>query len=117
MTTTSLHLITIEDHRQIRNMTKSQLIEELSTRLKLSKGKAQVTVNTVFDALRDAMIREERIEIRGFGSFEVRHYDSYEGRNPRTGVPVHVAPKKLPFFKAGKELRERINAASRLHDE
>jgi integration host factor subunit beta len=58
----------------------------------------------------DALKRGEGIEIRGFGSFTVREYKSYEGRNPRTGTPVHVAPKRLPFFKVGKELRERVNA-------
>ena len=54
----------------------------------------------------------EGIEIRGFGSFTVREYKSYEGRNPRTGSPVHVAPKRLPFFKVGKELRERVNESA-----
>ncbi len=90
-------------------MTKSQIIEELAARLQIPKGKAQVLVKTVFAALQKAMLEEERIEIRGFGSFEIRHYRSYEGRNPKTGQPVHVAPKRLPFFKVGKELRERIN--------
>ncbi len=90
-------------------MTKSQIIEELAAKLRIPKGKAQTLVKEVFGALQDAMLREERIEIRGFGSFEIRHYRSYEGRNPKTGQPVHVAPKRLPFFKVGKELRERIN--------
>ena len=90
-------------------MTKSQIIEELAAKLQIPKGKAQTLVKTVFAALQDAMLKEERIEIRGFGSFEIRHYRSYEGRNPKTGEPVHVAPKRLPFFKVGKELRERIN--------
>jgi integration host factor subunit beta len=59
----------------------------------------------------DALKKGEGIEIRGFGSFTVREYKPYEGRNPRTGQPVHVAPKRLPFFKVGKELRERVNAS------
>lgn len=90
-------------------ITKSDLIEQLSDKLRLPKGKAETVVNVMFDTMIEALQREERIEIRGFGSFEVRHYKSYEGRNPRTGDPVHVAPKRLPFFKVGKELRERVN--------
>ena len=92
-------------------ITKSELIERLSLQLKLPNGKAEQIVNTVFDAMVAALERGEGIEIRGFGSFTVRHYRSYEGRNPRTGEPVHVAPKRLPFFKVGKDLRERINSA------
>ena len=74
-----------------------------------ANGKAEQLVNTVFEAMVDALQRGEGIEIRGFGSFTVRHYKAYEGRNPRTGEPVHVAPKRLPFFKVGKELREIVN--------
>ncbi|RMH40808.1 MAG: integration host factor subunit beta [Deltaproteobacteria bacterium] len=92
-------------------VTKSDLIEQLSDRLKLPKGKAEFVVNTIFDAMEGALRRGERIEIRGFGSFEVREYRAYEGRNPRTGEPVHVKPKRLPFFKVGKELKERVNKA------
>jgi integration host factor subunit beta len=90
-------------------MTKSELIELISNKIKLPKGKAEQIVNTIFDSMVDALKRGEGIEIRGFGSFTVREYKSYEGRNPRTGSPVHVAPKRLPFFKVGKELRERVN--------
>src|SRR5688572_32588092 len=90
-------------------MTKSELIEMVSDKVKLPKGKAEQIVNCIFDAMVDALKRGEGIEIRGFGSFTVREYKSYEGRNPRTGSPVHVAPKRLPFFKVGKELRERVN--------
>src|SRR2546423_12040870 len=90
-------------------MTKSELIEAVSERTKLPKGKAELIVNCIFDSMVDALKKGEGIEIRGFGSFTVREYKSYEGRNPRTGTPVHVAPKRLPFFKVGKELRERVN--------
>src|SRR5215510_14374068 len=90
-------------------MTKSELIEAISERTKLPKGKAELIVNCIFDCMVDALKRGEGIEIRGFGSFTVRDYKQYEGRNPRTGSPVHVAPKRLPFFKVGKELRERVN--------
>jgi integration host factor subunit beta len=78
-------------------------------KLKLPKGKAELIVNCVFDSMVDALKQGEGIEIRGFGSFTVRHYKAYEGRNPRTGLPVQVQPKKLPFFKVGKDLRERVN--------
>ena len=90
-------------------MTKSELIEEIAQRTGMTKSRAEMVVATVFDSMVDAMARGEGIEIRGFGSFTVRHYKAYEGRNPRTGEPVHVGPKKLPFFKVGKDLRERVN--------
>jgi len=93
-------------------VTKSELIEQLSESLKLPKGKAELVVNVMFDAMVGALERGERIEIRGFGSFEVRSYKPYEGRNPRTGEPVQVKAKRLPFFKVGKELRERVNAST-----
>ena len=92
-------------------MTKSDLIEKLAVHLNLPKGKAELIVNTIFDSMEGALTRGERIEIRGLGSFEVRSYKAYEGRNPRTGDPVGVQPKRLPFFKVGKELKERVNAS------
>jgi len=92
-------------------MTKSDLIEAVANSLKLPKGKAELIINSIFASMEEALKSGERIEIRGFGSFEVRNYKSYEGRNPRTGAPVKVAPKRLPFFKVGKELRERVNTA------
>jgi integration host factor subunit beta len=90
-------------------MTKSDLIERLCQEQKLPKGKAELLVNTIFDCLEQALRRGERIEIRGFGSFEIREYKAYRGRNPKTGVPVSVREKRLPFFKVGKELKERVN--------
>jgi integration host factor subunit beta len=93
-------------------VTKSELIEQISEKLKLPNGKAEQIVNCVFDSMVKALQEGEGIEIRGFGSFTVRQYKSYEGRNPRTGETVHVAPKRLPFFKVGKDLRERVNAAA-----
>ena len=90
-------------------MTKSDLIERLCQEQKLPKGKAELLVNTIFDCLEQALRRGERIEIRGFGSFEIREYKAYKGRNPKTGVPVSVREKRLPFFKVGKELKERVN--------
>lgn len=90
-------------------MTKSDLVERMGQILKLPRGRAELLVNTVFEAMEAALRDGERIEIRGFGSFEIRSYKSYDGRNPRTGERVPVAPKRLPFFKVGKELRERVN--------
>lgn len=92
-------------------MTKSELIERVAQESGLTKGRAEMVVNTIFDSMTTALIAGEGIEIRGFGSFTVRQYKSYEGRNPRTGDVVHVAPKRLPFFKVGKELRERVNGS------
>lgn len=93
-------------------MTKSELIERVAEAAKLTKGKAELVVGTIFGAMSEAMVRGEGIEIRGFGSFTVRQYKAYEGRNPRTGGPVHVRPKRLPFFKVGKELRARVNLST-----
>lgn len=90
-------------------MNKSELIESLAVAYGLSGKKAEEVVNTVVDALTDALKSGERIEIRGFGSFVVNEYKSYIGRNPKTGQPIEVKPKKLPFFKVGKELREKIS--------
>ena len=90
-------------------VTKSDLIEQLSERLKLPKGKAEFVVNTIFESMAEALRQGHRIEIRGFGSFTVRAYKSYSGRNPRTGKPVPVPEKRLPFFKVGKELKELVD--------
>ena len=89
-------------------MIRSELIQNVADRLKLPAAQAEIVVSTIFDSMTDALVAGERIEIRGFGAFEVRHYKGYEGRNPRTGQAVQVPPKKLPFFKVGKELRERV---------
>jgi len=90
-------------------MNKSELIETLATEENLSIKKAEDVVNTVFKGMEEALLREERIEIRGFGSFKVKHYDGYLGRNPKTGEVIQVKPKRLPFFKVGKELKERVD--------
>ena len=94
-------------------MTKSDLIDVLCETQKMPKGRAELLVNVIFDSMEASLRRGERIEIRGFGSFEIREYRSYEGRNPRTGSAVAVKPKRLPFFKVGKELKERVNAGAR----
>ncbi len=90
-------------------MNKSQLIEALAKAEDLTLKKAEEVVTTVFGDMEEALIRGERVEIRGFGSFKIKHYEGYEGRNPKTGEIIHVAEKKLPFFKVGKELKERVD--------
>lgn len=91
------------------SVTKSELIEVVAQEAGLTKGRAELVINTIFESMVEALQHGEGIEIRGFGSFTVRQYKAYEGRNPRTGDAVHVAPKRLPFFKVGKDLRERVN--------
>jgi integration host factor subunit beta len=90
-------------------MTKADLIDVVAEKLKLPRGRAEILIGRVFDSMVEALRRGEGIEIRGFGSFSIREYKEYEGRNPRTGETVHVRPKRLAFFKVGKELRERVN--------
>ncbi|MDD9936930.1 MAG: integration host factor subunit beta [Myxococcales bacterium] len=93
-------------------MTKSELIEAVSQRSKITKSRAEMVVNCVFDAMTAALERGEGIEIRGYGSFTVRHYKEYDGRNPRTGKAVSVPEKRLPFFKVGKELKALVNGGT-----
>jgi integration host factor subunit beta len=92
-------------------MTKSDLIATLAARASISSGQAEQLVNTIFEAMADALVAGDKIELRGFGTFTVRSYDGYTGRNPRTGETVEVAPKKLPFFKVGKDLKELVDRA------
>jgi integration host factor subunit beta len=90
-------------------MTKSELIDAIAARGELTKARAEEVVGCLFDAMTEALERGDGIEIRGFGSFSVRPYKPYNGRNPRTGEPVPVPAKRLPFFKVGKELKELVN--------
>lgn len=90
-------------------MNKSELIDSVAARANLHRKAAEDVVNLVFDSMTDAIMKGDRIEIRGFGSFAVKDYGSYVGRNPRTGESIQVQPKRLPFFKVGKELKERVD--------
>ena len=90
-------------------MNKSELVEKLAERAKITKKLAEQLVNSVFGEMAEALQRGDRIEIRGFGSLNTKSYDAYSGRNPRTGVPIHVPAKRSPVFKAGKELKERVD--------
>ena len=95
------------------SVTKRDLIDELVALYpRFSRRDAEVMVNEVFEGLSESLRRGERIEIRGFGSFVVRHRQARTGRNPRTGRRVDVEAKRVPFFKAGKELRERVDGDS-----
>lgn len=94
-------------------MTKASLIDVLSEKSGITRVKAEAVVNTIFDIMVEALMKDDRIEIRGFGSFVNRKYDSYKGRNPRTGEIIAVDKKKLPFFKVGKELKEEINSGTK----
>lgn len=93
-------------------MKKSDLIAQLSEKEKFSGEDAFDIVNLVFDGFTDVLRKGGRIEIRGFGSFTVRDYPPYLGKNPKTGQRVQVRSKKLPYFKAGKELKEMVNGNS-----
>ena len=91
-------------------MTKSELVEQLSTSNNgLNKKEAELIVNTIFDSIGDALVDGDRVEIRGFGSFSIRERDAREARNPKSGEIVKIPSKKTPFFKTGKELRERVD--------
>ena len=89
-------------------MNKSELIELLAIKKDVSNKRAEEIVNIIFNSMAEAMAVGERIEIRGLGSFVIKEYGSYTGRNPKTGEQITVNPKKLPFFKVGKELKERV---------
>ena len=91
-------------------MTKSDLIAALAAKQKLTEKQAAEIINIIFNGFAEALKNGERIEIRGFGSYCVKEYDAYTGRNPKTGEKTVVQSKKLPFFKVGKELKEMVNS-------
>lgn len=90
-------------------MKKTDLISAIATQANLTHLQAESVVNITFDSMINALYEDERIEIRGFGSFANRNYKSYEGRNPKTGKTLKVPPKKVPFFKTGKELKKMVD--------
>ncbi len=90
-------------------MTKADLIEEVSAVSRLSKKSSEVVVNTFFESIVGSLRRQEKIELRGFGSFKLRHRRARIGRNPKTGARVEVPAKVVPYFKPGKDLRELVN--------
>lgn len=91
-------------------MTKSELIEQLAVdNGTLNKKEAEIIVNSIFDSIGQALVDGDRVEIRGFGSFTVRERGAREARNPKSGDIVQISAKRTPFFKTGKELKERVN--------
>ena len=92
-------------------MTRRELIAAVAATRGITIKEAEMAIKTVFGSMERALTEHGRIEIRGFGSFKVKSYRSYQGRNPRTGDSVQVKSKKLPFFKVGKELKERVNSS------
>ncbi|HEY3120431.1 MAG TPA: integration host factor subunit beta [Vicinamibacteria bacterium] len=93
-------------------MTKAELVDEVSKVSDLTRKHSEVIVEAVFASIVDALQKGDKIELRGFGSFRIRHRDSRTGRNPKTGAGVVVPAKRVPHFKPGKELRELINRSS-----
>jgi integration host factor subunit beta len=91
------------------SMTKAELVEEVSRVSDLTKKHSEIIVETVFQSIIDALHRGEKIELRGFGSFRLRQREPRKGRNPKTGDKVDVPPKKVPYFKPGKELKDLLN--------
>jgi len=90
-------------------MNKLELISTLKERANLTKAEAAEVIRLFFDSMAEAFINGERVEIRGLCSFHIKEYKSYTGRNPKTGQKVQIPPKRLPFFKCGKELKERVD--------
>jgi integration host factor subunit beta len=86
-------------------MVRAEIINQVAQELGLTKKKASVAVNTVFRSITEALARGDKVELRGFGSFTIRHRKARQGRNPKTAEIVHVPAKKVPFFRAGKELK------------
>ena len=90
-------------------MNKIELIQALKDSNNLSKSEAETVINLFFDKMAEALAQGDRVEIRGLCSFFVKEYKAYTGRNPKTGEKVSIKPKKLPFFKVGKELKDRVD--------
>ena len=95
-------------------MTKSDLIEKLAQLERINLKAAEFAVNAAFESMAKTMVKGGRVEIRGFGSFRVKDYEGYEGRNPKTGEPISISSKRLPLFRPGKELKEKVDGK---HDE
>ncbi len=92
-------------------MVKSELIESLAERADITQAKAEEVVDLFFNSITETLAQGDRVEIRGFGAFTVRDYKSYKGRNPKTGEQIVVPPKRLPFWKTGQELKQRVDSA------
>lgn len=89
-------------------MNKMDIINKLASDINVNQKIAKIAVDTIIDSIKKAITKNERVEIRGFGSFTLREYKAYRGRNPKSGETVNVEPKRLPYFKVGKELKEMV---------
>ena len=92
-----------------RTMTKAELVEKVASTIKLTKKETEVIVGIIFQSITDSLSEGDKVELRGFGSFRIRERNARIGRNPKSGEQVEVPAKKVPFFKAGKELRELVD--------
>jgi len=90
-------------------MTKAELVDNVADKVNLTKKQTEIIVNILFNSITEALSDGDKVELRGFGSFRIRARNPREGRNPKTGDTVHIPAKKVPFFKAGKELREMVD--------
>lgn len=90
-------------------MNKSELIKTLAEKQNIQLEEASTVVNGFFNTIKEALMEDKRVEIRGLGSFKIKEYQGYQGRNPKSGEVVQVQPKKLPFFRPGKDLKEYLN--------
>lgn len=90
-------------------MTKTELIKTVADQAEISQQQARDIVNSIFETMKDALLSEDRIELRGFGSFQVREYDAHEAMNPKTGKKIEVGPRKSVHFKVGKDLKQRVD--------
>ncbi|MFN3476541.1 MAG: HU family DNA-binding protein [Candidatus Methylomirabilales bacterium] len=91
-------------------MTKAELVEKVAAQVNLTKKDTEVVIDTILDGIANALKEHGKVELRGFGSFRVRDRRARQGRNPQTGQPVQVPPKRVPYFKPGKELKALLNA-------
>lgn len=98
-------------------MTKTELIKAVAKKADISQKQARKVVNGVFEAMKRTLLDEDRIELRGFGSFHVREHDAYQTTNPKTGTEMHVGPRKSVHFKVGKDLEQRVDTLNDYDDE
>ena len=98
-------------------MTKAELVERVANQINLTKKQTEVVVNTVFSSITDSLAEGRKVELRGFGSFRIRQRNARIGRNPKSGQKVEVPSKKVPFFKAGKELRQLVDNHAKVEEE
>ena len=98
-------------------MTKAELVERVANQIHLTKKQTEVVVNTVFSSITESLSEGKKVELRGFGSFRIRQRNARTGRNPKSGQKVEVPSKKVPFFKAGKELRQLVDNHAKVEEE